>query len=245
MKPVINITTSNNCKLYIEDKSQYSERSGEKDKFSYSDTISIVTLRHNKLNESLYKDVIIAKHTNNKIIEIPVNIDGYFQVVYLVLPTKDWVDSQLEREGSLLKLYDFVYYSDGMTIYKYCPKTEDTPIAVSPDEILDLNLDAGSYTIYKIEQKYISICFLKECYINLCQQIFNNRGFSSCWNKSNVDSELVYKRDLVWMTINVIKYLAEREQLVEIERIIETIQGCNGLCVNSTTKSNGCGCSKG
>jgi hypothetical protein len=48
------------------------------------------------------------------------------------------------------------------------------------------------------------------------------------------------------MAINVIKYLTECEQLAEVERIIETIQGCNGLCVSSnlTSKTNGCGCSK-
>ena len=48
------------------------------------------------------------------------------------------------------------------------------------------------------------------------------------------------------MAINVIKYLTECEQLAEVERIIETIQGCNGLCVSSnlTSKTNGCGCPK-
>lgn len=48
------------------------------------------------------------------------------------------------------------------------------------------------------------------------------------------------------MAINVIKYLTECEQLAEVERIIETIKGCNGLCVSSdvTSKTSGCGCCK-
>ena len=48
------------------------------------------------------------------------------------------------------------------------------------------------------------------------------------------------------MAINVIKYLTECEQLYEVERIIETIQGCNGLCSSSdvSSKVGGCGCSK-
>ena len=55
-----------------------------------------------------------------------------------------------------------------------------------------------------------------------------------------------FARDLVWMAINVIKYLTECEQLAEVERIIETIKGCNGLCVSSdvTSKTSGCGCYK-
>ena len=48
------------------------------------------------------------------------------------------------------------------------------------------------------------------------------------------------------MAINVIKYLTECEQLYEVERIIESIQGCNGLCPQSniSSKVGGCGCSK-
>ena len=67
-----------------------------------------------------------------------------------------------------------------------------------------------------------------------------------CWNKYKVNSELIYKRDLVWMAINVVKYLTQCEQLAEADRVIKTIQGCNGLCVstNLTNSTNGCGCSK-
>ena len=48
------------------------------------------------------------------------------------------------------------------------------------------------------------------------------------------------------MAINVIKYLTECEQLYEVERIIESIQGCNGLCLQSniSSKVGSCGCSK-
>ena len=36
------------------------------------------------------------------------------------------------------------------------------------------------------------------------------------------------------------------ETLEEVERLIESINGCNGLCDNSniTSNTNGCGCSK-
>ena len=47
------------------------------------------------------------------------------------------------------------------------------------------------------------------------------------------------------MAMNVIKYLTECEQLAEVNRIIETIQGCNGVCTPNTLidNSDDCGCS--
>ena len=37
----------------------------------------------------------------------------------------------------------------------------------------------------------------------------------------NVDKELAIKRDLVWMGINVVRYLVQFNMLAEAERIIE------------------------
>lgn len=79
----------------------------------------------------------------------------------------------------------------------------------------------------------------------MCQQIFENRAFSKCFDRNKIDSELIYKRDLVLMAINVIKYLTECKQLAEVERIVEILNGCNGLCNSSNiiNSTNGCGCS--
>ena len=60
-----------------------------------------------------------------------------------------------------------------------------------------------------------------------------------------MDSDLIFRRDLVWMAINVIKYLTECSQLAEVERIIEIIKGCNSLCSNdkySMKSYAGCNC---
>ena len=236
----INITTSDKCKIVVQDVSTYlaEDFSGiVKGKFKYSDTISIDVLQHNQTLKTIY-----TKHDTLKSIDIPIGFDGQFSLVHLVIPNIEWFNKELEKtEGSALGLYDIVYFSDGIDIYKYINgKTSQVTI----DDILEIN--TVNTTISRISRDFVSICFLRKCYINLCQQIFEDRGFSRCWNKNKVDSELIYKRDLVWMAINVIKYLTECEQLAEVERIIETIQGCNGLCVSSnlTSKTNGCGCSK-
>ena len=241
----IDIITNETCKVLVQDNSEYLAENIEsvvKNKFKYSDTISIDVVQHNKLEEAEVKVSTYSLHTNKEDIEIPIKFDGWFTIHHIVLPSDVWVYKELSKEtGSAIPLYSIVYFTDGKGVYKYINKQV---VAASIEEVLEIN--PINTTISKTQKDYVSICFLKKCYINLCQQIFENRGFSSCWNKNNIDSELVYKRDLVWMAINVIKYLTKCEQLYEVERIIEQINGCNGLCnkSNITSKVSGCGCSK-
>lgn len=241
----INIITDAHCKVIIEDNTEYlSETSTgiSKGGFKYSDTVSVVVLQHNKTQETVVKSPTYDYHTSDYI-EVPVGFDGWFTINYIVLPNKDWFDREREKSsGSALGLYDIVYFVDNGYIYKYINGEID---GASIEEVLEVN--PINTTISKTHKDYVSICFLQKCYVNLCQQIFNDRGFSQCWNKNSIDSELVYKRDLVWMAINVIKYLTEFNQLSEVERIIEQINGCNGLCKSNSTyqpASSGCGCSK-
>lgn len=245
MELSIKITTSDSCKVIVQDLSAYlsEDQTGiVKGKFKYSDTISIDVLQHNKSKETVYTDPVYTLHNTADPINIPVKFDGWFTVIHLVLPTKDWFDKESSKqEGSAIGLYNIVYYSDGASIYKYVNgQSSETTI----DEIIEVN--PVDTTISRTGEDYVSICFLRKCYINLCQQIFNSRGFSPCWNKNDIDSDLIFRRDLVWMAINVIKYLTECEQLAEVERIIETIKGCNGLCISSDvmSKTSGCGCCK-
>ena len=240
----ITINTEQNCKVIIQDNTEYLPESyigTSKGSFRYSDTISIAVLRHNKLKESTIKSSTFYNHSSSSWV-IPIQFDGWFTIDYIVLPNKKWFDKELQKTSrSALDSYSLVYYSDGVYIYKY---VEGNIKKVELQEILEIN--PINTTISKVSKDYVSICFLQKCYINLCQQIFNERGFSSCYNKNTIDNELIYKRDLIWMIINVIKYLTDLNQLSEVERIIEqTTNGCNGLCKSSYKQSNsGCGCSK-
>ena len=243
MELSIKVTTSDSCKVIVQDLSEYlpEDQTGiVKGKFKYSDTISIDILQHNKSKETVYTDPVYTLHNTANPVNIPVKFDGWFTVIHLVLPTKDWFDRESSKqEGSAIGLYNIVYYSDGASIYKYVNgQSSETTI----DEIIEVN--PVDTTVSRTGEDYVSICFLRKCYINLCQQIFNSRGFSPCWNKNDIDSDLIFRRDLVWMLLNVIKYLTECEQLAEVERLIEIAKQCNGLCISSdiTSKTNGCGC---
>lgn len=244
----IKITTCNacdNCKVTVQDDSTYlpEDSTGTvKGKFKFSETISIDVLQLNKTSETVYINPTYTDHTTIKNTTLQVSSDGWFSLIHLVLPSVEWFNKEKDKtEGSALGLYDIVYFIDENAVFKYINGNIQQ---VDISEILEIN--PTNTTISKVSEDFISICFLQKCYINLCKQILDDRGFSSCWNKNKIDSELVYKRDLVWMAINVIKYLTECEQLMEVERIIETINGCNGLCSSSSSSnnSNGCGCSK-
>lgn len=254
----INIITDAHCKVIVEDRTEYLDEANTntlKGQFRYSDTTSIIVLQHNKTTGAVVKTPIFDGHTA-KYIEVPIGFDGWFTVNYLVLPTQDWFTQKYRTNPMALAIYDIVYFTDGSNVYKYIPAKGQSAgdpsttleAGVQPSSIEEvLEINPINTTISKTAEDYISICFLQKCYVNLCQQILNDRAFSQCWNKNDVDSELVYKRDLVWMAINVIKYLTEFNQLAEVERIIEQINGCNGLCKSNSTyqsTSSGCGCSK-
>lgn len=129
------------------------------------------------------------------------------------------------------------YFTDGIKLY-YKDISGNTKV-VTVQEIIEVNPE--SFGIIKITQNFFSVCYLRKCYVSLCQKIFNDRGFDRCFN-GKVDSQLTYKRDLVWAALNVIQYMIDSNQLAEAQRLLERINGCNGLCSSEDTGDKGCGC---
>ena len=246
----IQVCTDDSCTVIVKDITPVggngyipeSQTGVAKGRFKYSDTVSIDVLQNNKTTGPEINSPVFTTHLGEITpITLPVKFDGWFDVVHIVLPSKEWfLREQAKTSGSALLLYSTVYFSDGIYLFKYI-NGEVTGVDLT--EILERNEE--DTTISKISKNYISICFLKKCYISLCQQIFNNRGFNKCWNKSSQISDLIYRRDLVWMAINVVKYMTEFNQLAEAQRIIEQIGGCNGVCKSELVQfqNHGCGCS--
>lgn len=247
MKLNFKICTNHKCEIDIYNEtcvgdSGYlpeSSTSVVKDRFRKSDTETIGLLVNNTSDGSVIE---YNEHFDcNDLLTAAIKKDGWFEVTMVVLPTKEWFDKEVAKDkGSAVKLYDTVYYSDGSNIFKY----KDGKIYPSDmKEVTEVNtLDT---TIYKIKEDIVFICFLKRCYISLCQEIWQDRGFSQCWSRSKVSSESMFKRGTVWMTLNVIKYMVELNQLAEAQRLIENIGGCNGLCREQydRTGQSPCGCS--
>lgn len=256
----INITANDDCSVIIQDLQQgyLPENSGfNANSFKFSDTKSIVVLIYRKSKGDEIQSTIFKDHSDNNSILIPVTSDGWFVINYIVLPTKSWVD----LNPTYLDIPEWsngVYYIDTDNIlYKYL--SGNTSI-ITIDDIISNGYgnNITGTTISRICNPYFSICALNKCYLNIAQEILNSKIFKSCNDNQN-NSELLYKRDLIWMSLNVIKYMvtgiihgyygcteitASDSALAEAQRIIEKISGCNGLCKNMNFENSlsGCGC---
>lgn len=159
---------------------------------------------------------ILIKDSKDKMIVFPTLSDGFYTLITLLVP----LDESLPY-----------YYKDG----KFYKNVQE----VSIQEIIEVNSEYSKIT--PIYDYYFQVCRLKKCYIKACQEIFNKTASIRCSNK-NVDSFLIYKRDLIWSALNVIKYMTEFDQFEEAERLLEEITNCNGICPQDFNIN--CGCSR-
>ena len=143
--------------------------------------------------------------------------DGFYTITRITVP-KD--------ESALW------YYKDGK-IYHGLREEFTIP------QFIEINLKTTDLDIDYIH--YFSVCNLKKCFIAICQQIFETN--SSICKKADIDSTIIYKRDLLWSALNVIKYLVDMDQYEEAQRILDEITECNGLCPQHTGTRN-CGCGR-
>lgn len=157
-------------------------------------------LQFNK-SDNLTSEVSIK--TDEKDITFELGTDGFYTLVTAKV-SKDENDEYYYKNGK------FYHLSNEIDL--------QTLIEINPNN-----------TKLLIEHEYyFHICHLKECYANICQKIFNQ--ISSFCNKGNVDSNLIFKRDLLWSAINVIEFMVEKGQFEDAEILLERIVGCNGLC---------------
>lgn len=266
MELKVEVCTRERCKVYVKDITPTSSSEGYlpedsksymKDRFKYSETASIeaIYLIRFEALKNKTKEVVHVSHsefTKDDMFKIPIKFDGVFNVVHIVLPTKQWFMDTFNNNPGFLEVYDVIYYVDGTSMYKAVKERNEgslndwTFIQVDIDELIERNTEGS--TISRVCETYVSVCYLTYCYISLCKRIFDGDGFSRCSTRDKTDRELSYKRDLVWMTLNVIRYMVEFGDLQEAQRLIETIGGCNGLCecwYEHYNKSANCGCGCG
>lgn len=175
-------------------------------------TVYVYILQYNATNGKTENQVLVKESLEDAIV-FDFNQDGFYNLLTLIVPTDD------------SKEY---YYNNG----KFYQNIRE----VNLQEIID----SDSEDITSIYQYYFNTCRLKKCFVNLAQEIINNRASVRC-SGSNIDRNTIYKRDLVWSTLHVIKYLTDLDQYEEAARLLERIGGCNGLCPETNSSKN-CGC---
>lgn len=221
--------------------------------YSQSVTINVLEKVNAQQEETLYK-VNIVKHVVDCIDESDflLNEDGLYNVTHIILPTQEWFNNVMLHSPESFNAYYGVYFYDENreTFNKY---EDGTLVEVSLEEILEINalppLDASELTttIIKGTKNTFSICKLKDCFYKICRQLLQAYPVK-CPDKSNDLEQLQYYRDIIWMALNVMKYLLEKNQVFEAQRILEEITYCGSICNNieNTDKkySSSCGCSQ-
>lgn len=246
MSPEFSICQNNTCSititgmssdydLYLKDSSIVQPYN----KFKYTDTATINIIELNKVEESKILNSYIVDHCS-KLDELHYNFtqDGYYTIYHIILPTKECINRIISNDIGFLEYYETIYAIDNDNILKI---QDNTWVESSYEELLR---NPCNTTISISSKDTFSICQLWDCYVENCKDILSN-SLSKCSTESD-DSK--FNRDIIWMTINVIKYYLDRGEYEEAERVLEEIIGCNGFCSNSNSnsksKKGGCGCGK-
>lgn len=205
--------------------------------FKYSETVTINIIQSNTSKESEYIKVYYNSHDillDESLIELPE--DGLYSITHMVLPTVSWLQRIIEKDETFLNEYNQIFVSDGNKIYQYI---NQELVEVPPELLIDIN--TSKTTISRGKSNTFSIWFLQSCYISICNQILQNRVLKC---STSINGDLLFKRDLIWMTINVIKYYISLKQMYEAQRILEQINYCNNICKEHNKSQGGidCGC---
>jgi len=206
------------------------------DSFKYSQTASLNAIIKVETNKITLIDVLLDDHSEDlDSVTFNVNADGYYTVDHVILPNMDWYENSSDNYR---RYYDTIYVTDGEKVYK---EIEGTLTECTVKEILDRNIEGT--TIQKCRVDVFYTAGLQNCYIWYCKQIFE--ALLNACNNGKYD-DLIYARDMIWMTLNIIDYLVGFKQYLEAQRLLENFQRCGGYCKDfSIIKPDAsCGCSR-
>lgn len=250
MIPIVEISNANKYEMVIADVTQDSteylpesltdvEVYYRKNKFKYSETYTVNIIQRTTTVDSQIIDTIFTDHTSYlDEAHYTMQQDGFYTVFHLILPSVEWLKKELEKKDSILDTDMGIYVSDCENIYYY----KDGELYIKSSEEIAL-VNTENTTISRIEFDRFSIYYLYDCFLSICKQIFSKINYK-CLDKSNLN-DLQFKRDFLWMSISVIKYYVELNQLFEAQRILEEINYCGGFCNDQQLQqSSGCGCNK-
>lgn len=248
-----NICQETGCSLTITGNSAYSDTFNlGQNIYPFEDCVTINVLVHKKTNSEEYIFSEVSHKCSeveppNPEVELPIsdidtiNIqeDGHYIIYHIIIPTKD--PSEYINQSTELTT-NYYWYADERIYYKG-PNGESDNYELK--KILGLLSNTNSSIRYACKDIFV-LCHLQECFVNHCKDIFSNLYTFQCSKKSSkVDT---FNRDLLWMTINVIKYYIENGQYSTAQALLEEFENCGStICKQSSStklNSNGCGCSR-
>lgn len=206
-----------------------------KNRFEYKDTASVDILRLNSTDGENYSSAVITLRTEAEPAKIKLSRDGWFTAIHIVIPTKEWVYRELDKQGSIIYTYDRVYFTDGSKIFT-CTNgvVKNSSLRALVEELSD------NTTISRVEADYVSIRLLNDQLEEAYMALFKNRMYNGgCHTDACAANRLV-------TAINLIRHYVRHGSLAEAERIIEKVNHFNTQKSNNKKKDihryNDCGC---
>lgn len=211
-------------------------------KYKYSQTYTINVINYISVNENQLIHTIVNDHTIYlDEVFYSSDKDGHYVFNHFIVPSLEWLQEQISSSNTELLTSKQIFVTDGNDLYQY---VSGELVKQNVQILQEINLE--NTTISGASREEFSICYLYQCYINLCKQIFEI-GQIRCTNRNDDIQDLIFKRDFLWMTINIIKYYVEFNQLEEAQRLLETVNFCGTFCEQNNTNikySSRCGCSR-
>lgn len=209
--------------------------------FKYTDTYTVNVIKYVPSNgDTTILEVIITPHVDEETIMYcdeacyTLPKDGHYIIEHLIIPSKDCVDSVVNPEH-----YKTIFATDGTNFLK---KESSDWVTCDIEEIL--KEAENSTTVSMASQDTFSICLLNKRYLELCKQHLCKLMSNHCLSSQQAhDLEL----DLIWMSMNAIKYNIEFGMLTQAQALLEEILKCTGITKlrgsNLNDKKNyGCNC---
>jgi len=155
-----------------------------------------------------------------------------------------------------------MFYTDGTNLYNVI---SGTPTIISITAFINTNLNTSN--CISTSSSFISTCHTNACYFKILSTITDKnigvpqhhrdygqdrRDYGDTYYDSYRDSrseddrryefkELKEKRDILYMTLEVIKYLQDFNNITQIQKLIEALDICGTMC--SPIIGANCGCS--
>lgn len=202
------------------------------DKYKYSESATLNSIVKVSTDHTTLIDVLLNEHTEDvDSCTFKVKEDGYYVVTHMILPTRQWYNNLTNKDN-----WETIYIFEDDKIYK---EVDGELEECTVKEILERNIEGTTLQKCRIDVFYTG--HLQQCYINYCKQLFDQL-LDKC--KNSTQDNLLYIRDFIWMTLNVIDYLIGFKQFMEAERLLSMFNRCGGFCSgHGHNKHIGCGCS--
>lgn len=180
------------------------------DKYKYA--INVIQYKNSDSEDPEILKTFIVDNAEENECQYVLPKDGYYIIEHILTPS----------QGK-----ETTYYTDGTHIYK-----KDSGV-VDVKELIEVN---DPY-LTKYEKETFAICYLHECFLQMCNNKFKQMSTNKCYKANSEDFNL----DLIGLSLNAIRYNLEFGYINNAQTIIEDLNRCVNLC-KINHKNNECGC---